>query len=206
MVCKQGVHCKKLNRKKKMKIKDPGTIFNPVLYLIVLFLTVQLMLLFVSYRRMSWLSETITDGMTNALLGAAVLETEELYAYGRTDEVQILYPKQKYDIFKDLLRQELGLNDSLIAVKGSVPVVDGSVQIEDFVVYSVNGSDVTVYDFDETGAYVSAVHPGQKDILTAPNGIVVRGSSLFAKIRFRVRYMGVPLNVSRYHMVDIVDE
>ena len=189
-----------------MKIKDPGTIFNPVLYLIVLFLTVQLMLLFVSYRRMSWLSETITDGMTNALLGAAVLETEELYAYGRTDEVQILYPKQKYDIFKDLLRQELGLNDSLIAVKGSVPVVDGSVQIEDFVVYSVNGSDVTVYDFDETGAYVSAVHPGQKDILTAPNGIVVRGSSLFAKIRFRVRYMGVPLNVSRYHMVDIVDE
>jgi len=189
-----------------MKIKDPGTIFNPVLYLIVLFLTVQLMLLFVSYRRMSWLSETITDGMTNALLGAAVLETEELYAYGRTDEVQILYPKQKYDIFKDLLRQELGLNDSLIAVKGSVPVVDGSVQIEDFVVYSVNGSDVTVYDFDETGAYVSAAHPGQKDILTAPNGIVVRGSSLFAKIRFRVRYMGVPLNVSRYHMVDIVDE
>ena len=164
------------------------------------------MLMFVSYRRMSWLSETITDGMTDALLGAAVLEEEELYAYGRSDELQILYPKEKYDIFKDLLRQELGLTNAMTAVRGSVPVVDGNVQIEDFVVYSVNGSDVTVYDFDETGAYVTTIHPGQKDVLTAPNGMSVRESSLFAKIRFQVRYMGVPMNVSRYHMVDIVDE
>ena len=195
-----------MNRKREIAKKDPGTIFNPVLYLMILFLTVLLMLLFVSYRRMSWLSETITDGMTDALLGAAVLEEEELYAYGRSDELQILYPKQKYDIFKDLLRQELGLTDSLTAVKGSVPVVNGNIQVEDFVVYSVNGSDVTVYDFDETGAYVTVVHPGQKGILTLPNGIAVQESSLFAKIRFRVRYMGVSLNVSRYHMVDIINE
>ena len=176
------------------------------MYLMILFLSIQLMLLFISYRRMSWLSETITDGMTDALLGAAVLDEEELYAYGRTDELLILYPKRKYDIFKDLLGQELGLTDSLQAVKGSVPVVDGSIKIEDFVVYSVNGSDVTVYDFDETGAYMTAVYAGQKDILTAPNGMIVRESSLFAKIRIPVRYMGVPLSVSRYHMVDIVDE
>lgn len=195
-----------MNRKRKKTKKDTGTIFNPVLYLMILFLTVQLMLMFVSYRRMSWLSETITDGMTDALLGAAVLEEEELYAYGRSDELQILYPKEKYDIFKDLLRQELGLTNAMTAVRGSVPVVDGNVQIEDFVVYSVNGSDVTVYDFDETGAYVTTIHPGQKDVLTAPNGMSVRESSLFAKIRFQVRYMGVPMNVSRYHMVDIVDE
>lgn len=195
-----------MNRKRKKAKKDPGTIFNPVLYLMILFLTVQLMIMFVSYRRMSWLSETITDGMTDALLGAAVLEEEELYAYGRSDELQILYPKEKYDIFKDLLRQELGLTNALTAVKGSVPVVDGNIQIEDFVAYSVNDSDVTVYDFDENGAYVTTIHPGQKDVLTAPNGMIVRESALFAKLRFRVRYMGVPMNVSRYHMVDIVDE
>ncbi|MBR4060649.1 MAG: hypothetical protein IKK03_12520 [Lachnospiraceae bacterium] len=195
-----------MNRKRKKAKKDPGTIFNPVLYLMILFLTVQIMIMFVSYRRMSWLSETITDGMTDALLGAAVLEEEELYAYGRSDELQILYPKEKYDIFKDLLRQELGLTNALTAVKGSVPVVDGNIQIEDFVAYSVNGSDVTVYDFDETGAYVTTIHPGQKDVLTAPNGMSVRESALFAKIRFQVRYMGVSMNVSRYHMVDIVDE
>ena len=192
--------------KKKRRKKDPGTIFNPAMYLMRLFLSIQLMLLFISYRRMCWLSETITDGITDALLGAAVLDEEELYAYGRTDELLILYPKRKYDIFKDLLGQELGLTDSLQAVKGSVPVVDGSIKIEDFVVYSVNGSDVTVYDFDETGAYMTAVYAGQKDILTAPNGMIVRESSLFAKIRIPVRYMGVPLSVSRYHMVDIVDE
>ena len=195
-----------MNRKSKKAKKDPGTILNPVLYLMILFLTVQLMFMFVSYRRMSWLSETITDGMTDALLGAAVLEEEELYAYGRSDELQIRYPKEKYDIFKDLLRQELGLTNALSAVKGSVPVVDGNIQIEDFVAYSVNGSDVTVYDFDETGAYVTTIHSGQKDVLRAPNGMIVRESSLFAKIRFQVRYMGVPMNVSRYHMVDIVDE
>ena len=192
--------------KRRSKKKDPGTIFQPVMYLMVLFLSVQLMLMFVSYRRMSWVSEAITGGMTDALLGAAVLEEEELYAYGRTDELQILYPKRKYERFQEILRQELGLTDSLQAVKGSVPQVEGEVKVEDFVVYSINGNDVTVYDFDETGEYVTAVYAGQKGTLMAPNGLKVSESTLLAKIGFTVKYMGVPLQVSKYHMVDIKDE
>ena len=54
--------------KERMKKKDAGTIFNPVMYLMVLFLTVQLLMLFVEYKRVAWVSGAVTDTMTDALL------------------------------------------------------------------------------------------------------------------------------------------
>lgn len=183
--------------------KDPGTIFNPVMYLMILFLSIYLMLMFISYRRMSWVSETITNAMTDALLGAAVLEAEELYAYGNTDEIQILYPRKKYDRFQSLLIKELGLTEAMESVDGSIPLVEGKIRIEDFVVYSINGNDVITYDFDEQGAYMTSMHAGQKGIIAAANGMDISESTLLAKIRFTVRYMGIPMQVSKYHMVDI---
>ena len=83
---------------KKWKKRDAGTIFNPVMYLMVLILTVQLMLLFVEYRRVAWVSNAVTDSMTDALLGAATLNEDELYHYGATDHLEILYPNG-YHIF-----------------------------------------------------------------------------------------------------------
>ena len=49
------------------------------MYLVVLLLTVQLMLLFVEYRRVAWVSGAVTDSMTDALLGACTFNQEELY-------------------------------------------------------------------------------------------------------------------------------
>lgn len=190
--------------KREKAKKDAGSIFNPVMYLAILVLTIQLMLIFVSYRRMMWLSEAVTDAMTDALLGAAVLNEEELYRYGKNGEIEVLNPKDKCDVFKDLLRTELGLSASLSAVGGSIPLIEGSVKIEDFLVYSIKGNDVTLYNFDESGAYETVYYDGQAGVLEAPNGMVVEGCSLYAEIGFNVKYMGIPVRVSRYHMVDII--
>lgn len=69
---------------KKQDKKDVGTIFNPVMYLMVLILTAQLLILFVEYKRVAWVSGAVTDTMTDALLGACTLDQEELYHYGMT--------------------------------------------------------------------------------------------------------------------------
>ncbi len=189
-------------KKKRLK-KDAGTIFSPVMYLAVLIFAVQLILLFLGYRRMAWLSDTVTNSLTDALLGAAVLNEEELYRFGRTDELEILEPREKYEIFRSLLAEGMGLDADMHSGEKSIPFVKGRVDIKDFRVYSVCGRDVTIYDFDTTGSFATSLVQDGAGVMTTEHGEVIEKTSLIASIGFTVDFMGIPLPVSKYHMVDI---
>lgn len=183
--------------------KDAGTIFNPVMYLVVLIVTVQLLMLFVEYKRVAWVSGAVTDSMTDALLGACILNETELYHYGSTDELEILYPKEKYDIFKDILCEELGLTAEMQITDQSMTLLADKVIIKDFRVYSVKDNDITFYDFDEAGGYTTTILEDMVGSYTAGNGEVIEGTTLVAEIGFTVKFFGVPVEVSKYHMVDM---
>ena len=183
--------------------KDAGTIFNPVMYLVVLIVTVQLLMLFVEYKRVAWVSGAVTDSMTDALLGACILNEEELYHYGSTDELEILYPKEKYDIFKDILCEELGLTAEMQVTDRSIPLLEGMVNLKDFRIYSVREDDITFYDFDKAAGYTTAILEDMAGSYTAGNGEVIEGTTLVAEIGFTVKFFGVPVEVSKYHMVDM---
>lgn len=189
--------------KEKMKRRDAGTIFNPVMYLMILILTVQLLLLFVEYRRVAWVSEAVTDSMTDALLGACTMNEEELYHYGTTNELEILYPKEKYDVFKEILQEELGLTADLKVTDQSMTLLTGEVFITDFAVYSVCGDDITLYDFDQSGGYNSTVLENMAGSYDAGNGKVIESTTLVAEIGFTVEFFGIPIEVNKYHMVDV---
>lgn len=191
--------------KANIKKKDAGTIFNPVMFLVILILTVQLLMLFVEYKRVAWVSVAVTDAMTDALLGACILNEEELYHYGRTDELEIFYPKEKYDIFQSLLCEELGLTSDLKVTDHSITLLTDKVIIKDFKVYSVREDDITVYDFNETSGYTTILMEDAADSFDAGNGEVVKKTALVAEIGFIVDFMGVPIKVSKYHMVDMTD-
>lgn len=185
--------------------KDAGTIFNPAMYLMVLILAVQLLMLFVEYKRVTWVSGAVTDSMTDALLGACTLNEEELYHYGTTDELAVWYPKEKYDIFKSILCEELGLAEGMQVTDRSLALLEDKVTIKDFRVYSVEGGDVTLYDFDEAGGYTSTVLADAAGRHLAENGKVIENTTLAAEIRFTVKFFGVPIKVSKYHMVDVAN-
>lgn len=188
---------------RREKKKDAGTIFNPVMYLVVLILTVQLMMLFVEYKRVAWVSGAVTDSMTDALLGACTLNEEELYRYGTTDELEVLYPKEKYNIFKDILREELGLSAGMQTTDKSLALLEDTVSIRDFRVYSVRDDDITFYDFDEAGGYTATVLEDVAGTYSVENGKKIEHTTLAAEIGFTVKFFGVPLEVSKYHMVDV---
>ena len=190
---------------RKEKKKDAGTIFNPVMYLVVLILTVQLMMLFVEYKRVAWVSGTVTDTMTDALLGACTLNEEELYRYGTTDELEVLYPKEKYDIFKDILCEELGLSAGMQTTDRSLALLEDTVSIKDFRVYSVRDDDITFYDFDEAGGYTVTVMEDAAGTFSMGNGKKIEHTTLAAEIGFTVKFFGVPIEVSKYHMVDVTN-
>lgn len=186
-----------------MAKKDAGTIFNPVMFLVILLVTAQLLILFVEYKRVAWVSGAVTDSMTDALLGACTLNEEELYHYGTTDELEILYPKKKYDIFKDILCTELGLNDAMQVTDNSLALLKEQVKIKDFKVYSICADDITVYDFDENGGYFTHQLEDQKGSFDPGNGKVIENTALVAQIGFTVEFLGLPIEVSKYHMVDV---
>lgn len=188
-----------------MKKKDAGTIFNPVMYLMVLLLTAQLMVLFVEYKRVAWVSGAVTDSMTDALLGACTLNEAELYHYGSTDALEIFDPKEKYDTFKSILSEELGLSADMQVTDKSPALLTGKVHITDFRVYSVREDDITFYDFDEAAGHTTTVLEDVVGSLDAGNGKVIENTTLVAEIGFTVKFFGVPVEVSKYHMVDMTN-
>ena len=189
--------------KERTRKRDAGTIFNPVMFLAILILTAQLLILFVEYKRVTWVSGAVTDTMTDALLGACVLNEEELYHYGMTDELEIFYPQEKYDIFRRILCEELGLTQEMHVTNRSTALLTGAVSINDFKVYSVNGNDITLYDFDETAGYTTSQLKDMAGVYDAGNGKVVENTTLVAEIGFQIKFMGVPVGVKKYHMVDV---
>lgn len=189
----------------KIKKKDAGTIFNPVMFLMIIVLTAQLLMLFVEYKRVAWVSGAVTDSMTDALLGACTLNETELYHYGSTDELEILYPKEKYDVFKEILRQELGLSTDMQVTEKSMTLLTGDVHITDFAVYSVKDDDITFYDFDDAGGYQTTRMEDMAGSYVAENGKLIESSTLIAEIGFTVKFFGVPVDVNKYHMVDVTD-
>lgn len=191
--------------KEKSKKKDAGTIFNPVMFLVILILTAQLLMLFVEYKRIAWVSGAVTDSMTDALLGACVLNEEELYHYGRTGELEILYPKEKYELFQNLLCEELGLSEDMQVTDKSTALLTDKVIIKDFKVYSVREDDITIYDFDNTSGYITILSEDMVGKYDAGNGKVIEKTSLLAEIEFTIEFMGFPVKVKKYHMVDMTN-
>lgn len=191
--------------KERIRKRDAGTIFNPVMFLVILLLTAQLLMLFVEYKRVTWVSGAVTDTMTDALLGACTLNEEELYHYGRTGELEILYPKEKYDLFRSLLCEELGLTEDMKVTDHSMALLTDNVTIKDFRVYSVRGQDIMLYDFDENAGYTTVLLEDMAGVYDAGNGEVIEKTALLAEITVTINFLGVPVNVNKYHMVDMTN-
>ena len=191
--------------KERIRKRDAGTIFNPVMFLVILILTAQLLMLFVEYKRATWVSGAVTDSMTDALLGACTLNEEELYHYGRTGELEILYPKEKYDLFRSLLCEELGLTEDMKVTDHSTALLTDNVTIKDFRVFSVRDHDITLYDFDENAGYTTVLLKDMAGMYDAGNGEVIEKTTLLAEITVTINFMGVPVNVNKYHMVDMTN-
>ena len=131
------------------------------------------------------------------------LNEEELYHYGTTDQLEILYPKEKYDVFKNILIEELGLSADMQVTDQSLALLSGNVVISDFEIYSVCADDITYYDFDAAGGCMTTKLEDMAGIYDPGNGKHIENTSFIAEITFTVEFFGVPVEVNKYHMVDV---
>ena len=101
------------------------------------------------------------------------------------------------------MREELGLTADMQAGDKSAPLIQGAVEIKDFKVYSVYRDDLTVYDFDKSADYSVTRLEDEAGTFATDNGKVIEETTLVAELGFTVEFLGVPVEVTKYHMVDV---
>ena len=182
--------------------RDSGTMI-PVLEIYVIVFMLMVIFLFLELRRVEYLSDSITDTLTDGLLAAATLDEFELRYYGMTGQTVIFYPENGYQKFRRVLKEELELDDNFNYVRNEM--IDGKVTVHEYIVYSVENDTVTVYRFDDNGATgVASVYPGGVGILEAPNGKTIENTSFYVKVGFNITYAGNQTQyVYKTQMVDI---
>ena len=130
------------------------------------------------------------------LAGAVVKEQIEFFE---------VFLRVTYDLFRSLLREELGLSEDMQVTDKSTALLADKVTIKDFKVYSVRENDITIYDFDQTAGYISVPMENRAGSYDAGNGEVIEKTALLAEIEFTIEFMGFPVKVNKYHMVDMTN-
>lgn len=187
--------------KKLFTKKDNGGISMPLNLLFVLLFIVIVFWIVIEYQRLQYLSNQVTDVLTDAMLGAGTLSEDDAYLLGMEDKVMLTNPKENYNIFQDILKSELDLTSNFQYTRNDM--IRGKVNIENFIIYNVDGADVYQYTFYDLENYTLTEYPNGQGVVTAPNGMTVVNTSLYAKISFVVNFIHKEKAVIKEHMVDI---
>ena len=65
--------------------------------------------------------------------------------------------------------------------------------------------NIIFYDVRESGSYTRTVLENARGVYSIENGKVIEETTLVSRIGFTVKFFGVPVEVSKYHMVDVTN-
>ena len=130
------------------------------------------------------------------LAASAVIDIQE---YGINHNLIIKDPAHAYSIYQDALKVNMGLNDHWEDPTG---MISGPVQVEQYIVYNVRGTEVEVTSFGDGLNYSATETLGSA---TSPNGQVIESTSVYSRISYQVDgYFGVTVPAEKDKLVDIV--
>lgn len=123
----------------------------------------------------------------------------DIQEYGINHNLVIKDPEQAYSIYQDALKVNMGLNDHWEDPAG---MISSPVQVEQYIVYNVRGTEVEVTSFGENLNYSATETLGSA---TSPNGRVINSTSIYSRISYQVTgYFGVTVPAVKDKLVDVV--
>lgn len=139
------------------------------------------------------------DALAASNLASAVADIKE---YGSTHILQITSAQDAYDIYREALRTNLGLDDNWENAK--LEWISGKVEVLQYTVYNVRDQDVTIYSFSEQGDFIREEKDGLGSVRT-PDGTLVESTSVYSRIGFPVEgILGITVYAEKDNTVDLV--
>lgn len=183
--------------KRAVSLREKGQIGWSVGLFSLLFLAIFLcVLLQIEYFRM--ISLYLEDTLAASNLASAVVDIEE---FGITNKIIIKDSDTAYERYRRAVKGNLNLNEAWEGQEGGM--IQGLVRIVNYIVYNVDGGEVTIYRYDENGLMTS-----WKDSIgnaAAPNGIRIESTSIYSEIAFTVKgLMGMEIQAHKGNLADIV--
>ena len=176
---------------KKRRKGEAGSIVS--LYYVVFFvIIIDVVMQLYTFRALSTYTE---DALAASNLSSAVIDIKE---YGTTHNIVIENSDKAYDIFKKALKANMELDESMT---GSA--MAGSVEIVDFIIYNVKGTDIEVCSYGQN-RYDQTI-PGGLGNVEAPNGVKIVSTSIYSRVTFPVDgIMGIHVTAVKDKLVDVV--
>lgn len=143
-------------------------------------------------------STMVEDSLSSANLAAAVIDIE---TYGINHDIIIKSPDDSFVLWKECFQTNLGLDDNWYCHNRGA--ISGRVEILDYIVYNVRGSDIYIYSYGQSPGYQLQV--GGLGSVKAPNGTVIESTSIYSKVTFPIKgAFGVEVTGVKDELVDIV--
>lgn len=171
--------------------------FIPLAFLAVVML---LMVYDLQKRQIHAINRTVEDALAESNLASAIIDIRE---YGISHHLVIKDTDRAYEIYKDALRYNMGLNSEW--EHPGEGMISGKVEVMDYIVYSVSGNDVDVTSYGDN-PYTTSYSNGLGSV-TAPNGQLIESTSVYSRITFPVEaYRGITATAVKDKLVDVVSE
>ncbi len=139
------------------------------------------------------------DALAASNLASALVDVRE---YGATHRILVEDPDSAYALYQDALRYNMQLNEQWMREDA---LMAGPVEILEYTVYNVRGSDVDVYTYGErTASYTVA---GGLGSVAAPTGEAVASTSVYSRITYPVTGLfDIQVDATKEKLVDIVSD
>ncbi len=181
-----------------IKYKDAGQVEWTCGLFFVLILAI---LMYTQLQLMSWqaTSAYMEDALAASNLASALIDVEE---YGKTHKVFIRDEQNAYEIYREAIKTNLGLNGQWICENQNI--ISGPVKITDYIIYNVDGNVVEIIQLGGDGQ-VLVRENGIKGNVLAPNGSLVENTGIYSELSFEVKgFPNMRIRARKGKLVDIV--
>lgn len=168
-----------------------------------MYLLVFLVLIFTMQEQMYLFTisgSMMEDAIAASNLASAVIDVRE---YGMSHILQIESPDAAYELYREALKQNLGLGDDWR--HRNQDLISSPIQVQQYIIYNVRKKDVEVYSFDKDGNCSSWIEYEGLGRVYTPEGIQVQSTSVYSRVGFEVKgFLGVSVYAEKEKTVDII--
>ncbi len=165
------------------------------------FVLILAILMYTQLQLASWRSTAVylEDALAASNLASALIDVEE---YGKTHKVLIRDEQKAFEIYRDALRVNLGLDEQWICENQNI--LSGPVDIVDYIIYNVDENIVEIVRVGADGQVLER-QSGIKGTVQAPNGSLVENTGVYSELSFAVKgFPKLQIQARKGKLVDIV--